>query len=345
MKIYSTVCFFLICNILTAQGFIANHLANAKPSKLDTIIKLHTYQGTSVDFPLTIIKGAKTGPTFTLIAGIHGMEYPPILAASNLRNSIKPNSLKGNVIIVPLANINAFYKRTPFTNPIDNKNLNRVFPGNKNGSITQVIAHFITQELFAISTVVLDIHAGDVNEDLLPFICYYNNTSYKEQTKLAATLCDSSGFTNIVSYPYTLGANEPAEYAFKQAVQQGITGISIEMGKLGLVSPTEVNTIEKSVLNILAKLQMYKQPESHNFIKRNYFTNQKYIYASAQGILNSSYRAGDVVKKGTIIGTIKDIFGNELSQMIAPETGTILYKIGTPPVNKDETVFCIGIQK
>ncbi|SFU37558.1 hypothetical protein SAMN05216480_10246 [Pustulibacterium marinum] len=186
-------------------------------------------------------------------------------------------------------------------------------------------------------------HAGDANEDLLPFICYYNNTHFTAQTQLAAQLCDVSGFENIVSYPYHLAADQPAEYAFKQAVQQGIPALSIEMGKLGNVNPEEISTITNAVHRMLNYMNMYQKATPKINIAKNYFTNQAYIPVPMQGLFYSDYKAGDIVTKGTLLGIVKDIFGNELGKVHATATGTILYKIGTPPVTKGQTLFCIGI--
>jgi len=102
---------------------------------------------------------------------------------------------------------------------------------------------FITENIIPASDVFLDIHGGDAPEDLLPFICYYNNKNRPAQTQLAKELSDASGFEYVVSYPYTITDEEPAKYVFKQAVQDGKTGLSIEAGKLGIVQEEAVNLI------------------------------------------------------------------------------------------------------
>ncbi|MEG1591998.1 MAG: succinylglutamate desuccinylase/aspartoacylase family protein, partial [Chryseobacterium sp.] len=163
--------------------------------------------------PVTIIKGKEKGPIFTIVAGIHGYEYPPIIAVQELLNEIKPENINGSLIIIPIANVESFQKRTPFVNPLDGKNLNTAFPGLKSGSPTEQIAHLITKEIIPNSTIFLDIHGGDANEDLLPFVCYYDRKDTPENTKKAHDLSVKSGIQYVVSYPYTLTSNEPAKYA------------------------------------------------------------------------------------------------------------------------------------
>lgn len=294
--------------------------------------------------PVTILKGKEKGPVFTIVAGIHGYEYPPIIAVQELLKEISPENIKGSLIIIPIANVESFQKRAPFVNPLDQKNLNIAFPGLENGSPNDQIAHLITKEIIPNSTIFLDIHGGDANEDLLPFVCYYNRKDTPENTNKAHELSSRSGIEYVVSYPYTLTATEPAKYAFKEATQQGITALSIEVGKLGTVQKDNVNLIKTAVYNMLEN--------SGNYVTRNSKTvNQKstvllnqqdYIKVPQDGIFYSELKSGDKIKKNQILGYITDEFGNKKHDIVSQTTGIILYKVGTPPVNKGETLFCIG---
>jgi predicted deacylase len=318
-------------------------LSKRQPGVTDTVFKIVAKNNVTVEIPVTIIKGRLKGPTFTIIAGIHGMEYPPILSLLELRREIDPTSLAGNIIIIPIVNQTSFYTRTPFVNPLDGLNLNRSFPGNPAGTITEVMADFLTREVFSATDVLLDMHGGDVSEDLIPFICYYDNQEFKKQTALAARLSEISGFETVVSYPYVLPGDQPAMYAFKQAVRQGITALSIEIGRLGNWKKEEVSFAKKSIFRMMAELKMYgsKSVENASAVKVRYH-KQAYVSVPVQGIFISELTAGDHITKGTEVGYITDIFGKKLKIIYAPESGVILYKIGTPPVNEGETLLCIG---
>jgi len=102
--------------------------------------------GNSGHLPICIINGKTLGPVFTIIAGVHGYEYPPIIATQKILKEINPEELKGTLIIIPIANMASFFTRTPFINPQDQKNLNNAFPGKKEGSITEQMALFITNQ-------------------------------------------------------------------------------------------------------------------------------------------------------------------------------------------------------
>lgn len=329
----------LLFKVAGAQNAVQQVLKGNSATKVNGRVVLSDRDS----LPVTIIKGKDPGPVFTIIAGIHGFEYPPIIAVQQLIQEIDSSKLKGALIILPIANVASFYGRSPFVNPVDNKNLNTAFPGKENGTLTERIAYTITNKIFSETDIVLDIHGGDANEDLLPFICYYDNNNNPEETALAASLSEASGFENIVSYPYTLTKTEPALYAFKQAVQDGKAALSMEAGKLGNVQEDAVSLIKSGVYNILTALKMYdyKQPDLKPVVRKVY-NRQSYIKSTVQGLFYSLKKAGDTVIKDELVGYVTDEFGNIIMDIHSPESGTVLYKIGTPPVNKNETVFCIG---
>ncbi|MGS2741874.1 succinylglutamate desuccinylase/aspartoacylase family protein [Sinomicrobium sp. M5D2P17] len=310
-------------------------------SRLDTLLKI-TDTKNETTLPLSVIKGRNEGPVFTIVGGIHGYEYPPIIALQEILAELNPDELNGTLVIIPIANTPAFYGRTVFLNPQDAKNLNRVFPGDKNGTITEQIANYISEKVITGSDVFLDIHGGDASEDLLPFVCYYDKKDAPEQNQLARTLTQAAGFTYNVVYPYNIGPEEPAQYAFKHATQQEVTALSIEAGKLGTVQEDAVQLIKTGVYNMLDEMKMYGHPGDHKPKKQVWITGQDYIKSPAKGIFYSDLRSGDRISGGQLLGYITDEFGNKLTEITSPENGIILYKIGTPPVNTGETLFCIG---
>ncbi|MFK7811057.1 MAG: succinylglutamate desuccinylase/aspartoacylase family protein [Maribacter sp.] len=341
---FSILCIFFMANSVVSQNEFQSVFNKTRSYKESIRIDFTDSTGNSGHLPISIIKGKSEGPVFTIVAGVHGFEYPPIVATQALLKEIDLEQLKGTLIVIPIANTASFYTRTPFINPQDKKNLNNAFPGKADGSITERIAHFLTTNIISVSDVFLDIHGGDAPEDLLPFVCYYNNTKNPEQTALAKKLSENSGFEYIVSYPYTISDTEPAKYTFKQAVQDGKTALSIECGKLGNVQEENLSLIKKGVYNMLATMNMYdNDTTAHKNII--YLNNQTYIKATVQGIFYSEHKAGDVVKKDEIVGHTTDEFGTILEKYKSPKDGIILYQLATPPINVDDTVMCISSKK
>lgn len=340
-RILMLLCFLAFVLVNGQSNFQTSFSNNSRPSKEDIRIPIIDSLGNEGFLPISILKGKIKGPVFTIVAGVHGFEYPPIIGVQELLQELNPEKLTGDLIIIPIASRGSFYGREPFRNPQDNVNLNNAFPGNQNGTITQRTAHFITEQIIPVTDVFLDIHGGDAPEDLLPFICYYDNQKKPEQTQLARNLSETSGFEYVVSYPYTLTDDEPAKYMFKQAVQDGKTGVSIEAGKLGNVQEEAVELVTNGVYNMLKELNMYEHPTTRiqSIIRRNH---QVYVRSTAQGIFYSSLKAGDEVREGQTIGYTTDEFGNVLEEYRASISGIILYKLATPPINKGDTVMCIS---
>src|ERR1700742_4558922 len=90
-----------------------------------------------IEIPVTLVNGKKDGPVLALVAGNHGYEYPPIIALQILRARIKARKLAGAIIMVHVANIPSFLGRTVYFSPVDGLNLNRVYPGDPNGTASR----------------------------------------------------------------------------------------------------------------------------------------------------------------------------------------------------------------
>src|SRR2546427_6794047 len=143
-----------------------------------------------IQFPIVIIQGTKPGPTLCLTAGVHAAEYPGIVAVTQVTRNTKPEDLTGTIIAVPVVNQPMFQARAGFLSPIDGLNLNRTFPGNPTGSISEVLAYVLLNEVVALADYHIDCHGGDVTEALWPHAGYslIGDPQLDEQGKALARL-------------------------------------------------------------------------------------------------------------------------------------------------------------
>jgi len=149
--------------------------------------------------PVTVIHGDEDGPILVTVSGVHGYEFAPIIAAARLADQIKPEELSGTLIIVRVANIPSFEARSPFVNPVDDKNLNRSFPGSANGTLTERIADVLSRDVISRADFLMDIHSGDGAEFLEAFIGIYGgplSTNFDQALEVARGF----GFPNLVRY-------------------------------------------------------------------------------------------------------------------------------------------------
>ena len=96
-----------------------------------------------VELPCVEARGRRDGPRVCLIAGIHGCEYASIAALIRFLRSLDAERLSGSLMAVPIVNVTAFRARSPFVTPQDGKNLNRCFPGDPDGTFSDVLAHHL----------------------------------------------------------------------------------------------------------------------------------------------------------------------------------------------------------
>src|SRR5919112_75019 len=128
----------------------------------------HVRPHPDLELPFAIVEGAQDGPCLLVTAGIHGSEFCSIEAARRLME-IPPDTIRGTLLILPIVNVEGFRKRSIYVVPADGQNLNRVFPGRADGSASERLAAWLVNSAFPGADAYLDLHGGDLNEELMPF--------------------------------------------------------------------------------------------------------------------------------------------------------------------------------
>jgi predicted deacylase len=297
--------------------------------------------GTSV--PFTIIHGASAGPVLTLVAGTHGMEYVPIIALQRLRTAIDPKTLRGTVMMVHVANMPSFLGRTIYYSPVDGKNLNRVFPGRADGTISERIADAITREFIARATHVVDLHCGDGNESLRPYL-YWVTTGDPKVAEEGRAMALAFGLDHIV-----IDRERPLDpaasvYLSNTAITRGKPALTTETGGMAIVDDESIKLVERGVAGLLRHLGMRPDgpPPVTNPI---WHEPSEVVRSGATGIFYPAVQKGQTVAKGARLGRVTDFHGTVLEEVTAPFAGEILYVVGTPPVTKGEPLLFVGATK
>jgi len=271
--------------------------------------KIPVTDGTDSTFiPITVFHGLKSGPVLGITAGVHGYEYPPILAAQKIAQNLDPSKLKGTVILVQAANVPAFLGRSPFLNPLDSKNLNRSFPGNSNGSITERMAHTINQEVIAKSDFFVDMHGGDSPEDLMPYNAWYNSEAFPETSAKGREMALAMGFDYAIVFNIPKErVSKPSLYCSQEAFRQQIPAVDIECGRLGIPGTKETDIIVSAMFSLLSHLEMLPPIKS---VKKSPIIVDKRVAIKSNhtGLFYTDKKAGDSVIKGQKVGYITDFF-------------------------------------
>ncbi len=199
-------------------------------------------EGTRI--PITVVHGTSAGPVLALIAGTHGYEYPPILALQRIRRDLSAAELAGTLILIHVANLPSFLGRTIYYSPIDGKNLNRVYPGDPNGTVSDRIADVLHKQVIELADYVVDMHGGDGNEALRPYL-YLTVTGDADLDERSKALGLAFGLDTIVvqgGWTKDTSAHVYTEWA---ALGRGKAAITTETGSLGSTSHQLVSLAEK----------------------------------------------------------------------------------------------------
>ena len=300
--------------------------------------------GVETFIPVTIFHGREPGPVLSLIAGIHGSEYSPIISMQRLPELLDPQAMAGTLIIVHIANLPAFQGRSVYFGPDDLKNLNRSFPGKADGTVTERIAFTLSEEIMPLSDYLIDIHSGDGNESLRPsYSAYYAEAGGTEVVGQSRRLAVAFGLDTIVQFAGSYSSLDDAIYTSAQSVTRGIPSIDVESGELGVIDDVFIDPITDGAMSVLRELGMVA---GEPIVPANplFISDRARVYSEYEGIWhkNMLVQTGDYVTEGTELGVITDYFGKELQTVVAPASGILLILFGTPPVNVDDNIAVIG---
>ncbi len=296
-----------------------------------------------IQIPVTIVNGKHDGPVLALVAGNHGYEYPPILALQILRARLKPKKLSGAIIMVHVANIPSFLGRTVYFSPIDGLNLNRVYPGDPNGTASRQIAHAITTHVIDRCDALLDLHCGDGNESLRPYV-YQTITADAELNSKIAGLVAHCGFDHIVMDRGRPTDPAQSAYCSNTAVTRGKPAVTVESGYLGVPDEKCAKQIADGVENAMNYLKIADGKAKP--VKRPVILDPAPVITSpATGLLYPRVKRDQTIKKGATLALITDYFGAKIAEVKSPVAGKVLYIVATPPIVEGQPIGCVGVPK
>jgi len=279
--------------------------------------------------PVSIVRGSGDGPVLALIAGTHGFEYPGITALQRLRQSIDPSALRGTLILVHIANPPSFYGRTIYVSPADGKNLNRVFPGRPDGTLSERIAHAITTQVIAKVDFLVDLHAGDGNEALRPYV-YMPVTGDAKLDAATRGMALAFGLDHIVIDAARIAPADATKFVDQTALVCCIAAATTETGQLGQNDERWVALAEHGIQNLMRHLGMLEGTAEPNS-SAVWLNDYQVITSPVTGVFRATVRDGYAVAEGGLLGELYDAFGAKVSDVRAPFAGIVNYVIGTPP--------------
>ena len=295
---------------------------------------------TGWDWPYVAVNGASPGPAVLVTGGIHGSEYASIDAVVRLGASLDPHSVKGQVLCLPIMNPSAFWERTAYVSPVDNLNLNRVFPGKPKGSFTERLAHHFVQRAIRHADAYIDMHGGDVPEALVPFNIYYE-TGDSEVDAKSQSMAEAFGAPALI-----VQRNEGAPVsglAYATAAMLGVAAIIAEDGGAGQYSSDVAVRMLRGVENVLRSLGALEGPV-RNVPPPRRFDRFVWVRSREAGFFRSQVEVGEEVAAGQKLGTLVDFHGQTLEEVAAPDRGQILFMVISPAIGRSGLICGVGVE-
>lgn len=314
-----------------ANDWKIGNLSAAKGEKAKGYLELPTIEE---KLPAFLIHGSEEGPSVLVMAGIHGCEYTSIDAAQKIGSELTPSQVNGKVIVLPIANPASFYARSIYVHPSDQKNLNRMFPGVKDGTDCERLAYWLNESIFKEVDYMIDLHGGDMIEALVPFTIYH-----VAQDK---NICESSKeMASLFDIGYVIGSSgQVPGSTYGCAGEQGIPAIIAEAGQQGILSPEQSILLQEGVKNILISLSLVEgQVKKSESI---YISIFDWYRSDLQGLWYPAVQTGDAVAVGQKLGEITDEFGETIKEIFSSAAGVVLFLVTSLAINSQDPLLAIG---
>lgn len=307
-----------ICDAIIHPGEIAN-LALPLPEK-NSCAPLY--------MPIKVVHGVKKGPCLVIFSVLKGIELNGLEIAHRIGFNIDAKKIAGTVMILPVMNV---YGLTHYPSILPSgKNLADCFPGKEDGSFGERIAHIVTHEILKKSDYCIELQTGEINHNILPQIyCNFDNRKAKELAKLfqAPVITDVSVKSNSLR---------------TTTEELGIPLLVYQAGEGMRSDESAIVTGYEGVLNVMRAIDILEKAplkETRTIFSRD----EDWILAHKGGILHQTVELGTTIKKGDIIGTIKDPFGvDDVEAVRSPIEGIIVGINSVPLIHEGLPIFKIA---
>ncbi len=292
----------------------------------------------SLLMPICVI-GNADGPTVLFTGGNHGDEYEGPLALLKLARELQPERLRGRVIILPGLNFPALLAGTRLS-PIDGRNMNRVFPGRHDGSVTEMIADYVYRALLPMADAVVDLHSGGSSMIFSPCAVVHR---LDDAQQMRATLAAGQAF----GAPILLLLRElDSAGMLDGAVEDlGKVFVSTELGGGGFVTPRTLAIAERGVHNILGHFGILEgEPAGETSRLMETPPEGAYEMALSDGLYEPLYEVGEPVRADGVLGRIHDPHHPDQAarEVRAAIAGLLITRAGRGWVRRGDTIAVLA---
>src|SRR5690606_34908205 len=283
---------------------------------------------TLIDTPIYVSRGMEDGPVLALMAGMHGDEINGLEMVRRLLDGGLHQPIRGTVVCMPIINVYGFLN---FSREVpDGKDVNRSFPGSRNGSLASRVAWHVTHDIIPFIDYGIDFHTGGAMRTNYPQVrAMLNNEKNME-------------LANAFKAPFTLDAPFRPNSLRKEASKKGKNIIVYEGGESLRFDQQAIEEGIAGTLRLMHHLKMIDwspEPKEENRI----IWSSSWVRAKHAGLFHANVSSGQLVHKGEWVGTITDPYGTTKEKVIASETGYIIGLNNIPVVNAGDALMHLGM--
>ena len=291
---------------------------------------------TPVTLPVHVVHGARPGPSMFISAAIHGDELNGVEIIRRVLRTIRPGNLAGTLMCVPIVNAYGFIGRSRYLP--DRRDLNRSFPGSRNGSLAARIANLMLTEVVKRCQFGIDLHTAAVHRVNLPQI----RCEFKKRPR-----CRELGLA--FGAPVILESPERAGSLRKAAREMGVDVLVYEGGEGLRFDDFAIEAGVNGIARVMMETGMLELPEGvdggrpASSASVTVFANASaWVRAPEGGILRTSKRIGAAVNEGEIIGFIADPYEDADVPVVSLRRGIIVGRTTLPIVNLGDALFHVA---
>lgn len=297
-----------------------------------------------IPLPLTVIRGAAPGPTVLLLGGVHGDEYEGQIALAKMVRAFESKDVAGTLIVLPSTNLPAAVANNRLS-PVDNVNLNRAFPGDANGTPTQMIAHYIEEVLLPTCDYVIDLHSGGSSLEYLPCVRarLSANLQIRHKTLEMVRAFDAEFgvlFRPAKAEPRTMSA---------ACERKGVVYINPETGGGARVARKALQAAHEGTLRCLLALEMIEDASARRSSggtrTATLVAGASLVHSDSDGVWEPLVELGEAVVPGQPLAAVYNL----KKPWLAPQTvsgsiaGTVLCRRAAAWVEVGDCLFEIGV--
>ena len=286
--------------------------------------------------PIIVFQGNSSGPTLGLTAAIHGNELNGIGIIHQLVESINTKVLNGRIIAIP--GINTISIQLDERVFIDEEDLNRNFPGKRNGNRSSQYVYKINERVLPFFDIQIDFHTASFGRE---------NTMYSRADLTNDTLRILAKLQQpdiILNSKEASVGSASSRTMRTESTLKGIPTITVEYGNPQVFQDDIIQRGFKGVMNTLSWLNMYGNIELQKLEdKATYCKKSYWIYMEEGGFLEVTVALNQKLVKGENIATVRNAFGEIIKEYVAPENGIVIGKSSNPANMSGGRIIHLGI--